>query len=395
MNTLHFLTEQIKTGSWDDRRVACRRLAVLGDAAAVHPLLYALDDQDASVREAAFTALGELNHPLAAGPMIEHLTRETELNVRVAAIQALGKLRNPNAVPPLAKLLSDETPNIRMAAARALGTIRDIRALSSLAACLEDINLYVRAAACQSMGQLENAGAIRQLIDMLGDVEPLVREKSLEALDRLGEHRLVDAYERAFFGEQADVSAVRSLARQGDIRLVAPLLRRMEHPFTEDDKKDRLEDVLRAIHEAGDKALTLFLCAEHLERFIAMEKYLEDTRRIAYWGCRTCCSALHVVAAPVVTVVLDERMQANRQEKDGVLRINWSSREELFDFNRVEIGVADDKTVTHFCMVLHNDTDLGRLIKPGQMPCHLWSGSGINQNTLQILRQTFARVVVF
>ncbi len=395
MNTLHFLTEQIKTGSWDDRRVACRRLAVLGDAAAVHPLLYALDDQDASVREAAFTALGELNHPLAAGPMMEHLERETETSVRLAAIQALGKLRNPNAVPSLARLLNDEAPNIRMASARALGTIRDIRALNSLSTCLEDLNLYVRAAACQSMGQLENAGAIRQLIQMLGDVEPLVREKSLEALDRLGENRLVDAYERAFFGEQADVSAVRSLARQGDIRMVSPLLKRMEHPFTENDKKDRLAEVLRAIHEAGDSALTLFLCAEHLERFVALEKYLEDGRRIAYWGCRTCCDALHVVAAQVVTVVIDERMQAHRQDTDGELRINWFNREELFDFNRVEIGVADDKTITRFCMMLHNDTDMGRLIKPGQMSCNVWSGSGINQNTLQILRQTFARVGVF
>ncbi len=395
MNTLHYLTEQIKTGSWDDRRVACRRLAVLGDAAAVHPLVYALDDQDASVREAAFTALGELNHPLAAGPMIEHLERETEMTVRLAAIQALGKLRNPNAVPSIAELLKDEASNIRMEAARALGTIRDIRALNSLNACLEDLNLYVRAAACQSMGQLENAGAIRPLIQMLGDAEPLVRGKSLEALDRLGESRLVDAYGRAFFGEQPDVTAVRSLARQGDIRLVSPLLRRLEHPYTENDKKDRLEDVLRAIHEAGDKALSLFLCSEHLERFIALEKYLEDSRRIAHWGCRTCCSTLHVIAAPVVTVVIDKRMQAHRQENDGVLRINWFSHDELFDFNRVEIGQTDDKTITRFCMLLHNDTDLGRLVKPGQMPCDLWSGSGINQNTLQILRQTFARVHLY
>lgn len=394
MNTLHYLTEQIKTGNWEDRRIACRRLAVLGDAGAVHPLLYALDDKDASVREAAYAALGELNHPLAAGPMIEHLDRETESKVRIAAIRALGRLRNPNAVPTLADLLDDDDHNIRLAAVQSLGAIRDIRALSNLHTCLDDPNLYVRAAACQSMGQLENAGVVRPLIYMLGDVEPLVREKSLEALERMGENRLVDAYEHAFFGETPELAALRSLARQGDIRVVSPLIRRLEHPYTRDDRKDRLKDILVGLLEAADEARHLFFCTEHLRRFIAQDRTIKNVGRVAFRGCRVCGDTLYGVAAPAVVAVVDREMQAHWQLQEGVLRVSWFSQEALFDFNRVEIGNADDRQVTRLCMLLHNDTDPGRPHPPGQMPCTVRAGAPINSNTLQILRRTFGEVRV-
>ena len=395
MNSLNFLIEQIKTGNWEDRRMACRRLAVLGDAGAVHPLVYALDDQDASVREAAYAALGELNHPLAAGPMIEHLSKETEAKVRVAAIRALGRLRNPNAVPILARLLEDEDHNIRLAAAQSLGGIRDVRALDDLIGCLDDLNLYVRAAACQSMGQIENAGAVRPLVFMLGDVEPLVREKALEALDRLGENKLVEAYERAFFGNAPDLAPLRSLARQGDIRIVSPLLRRLEHPYTRTDRKDRLKDILEALLEAADAGKDLFFCTEHLTRFIAQDVVIDEAGRIAFWGCRTCGSTLHCIAAPVVVAAANLDMKAHWQFKNGVFRVNWFARNEvLFDFNRVEIGKADDKAVTQLCMLLHNDTDTGRPHQSEQMRCDVRAGASINSNTLQILRRTFGQVRV-
>ena len=394
MNTLHYLTEQIKTGTWEDRRIACRRLAVLGEAGAVHPLLYALDDKDASVREAAYAGLGELNHPLAAGPMIEHLARETEGRVRIAAIRALGRLRNPHTVPILADLLEDEDHNIRLAAVQSLGAIRDVRALSNLHACLEDRNLYVRAAACQSMGQMENAGVIRPLVYMLGDVAPLVRENALEALERLGENRLVDAYEHAFFGESPDLAALRALARQGDIRVVSSLARRLAHPYTPDDRKDRLKDILVGLLEASDEAHHLFFCTEDLSRFIVQDTTIDDVGRVAFWGCRVCGNTLYGVAAPVVVAVVDREMKAHWQLQEGVLRVNWFSQQALFDFNRVEIGVADDRHVTRLCMMLHNDTDAGRPHPPEQMSCEVRAGASINSNTLHILRRTFGQVRV-
>ena len=56
MSTFEYFLDYLKTGNWKDRRMACERLGVLGDERALEPLIYALDDQDVSVRQAAAAA---------------------------------------------------------------------------------------------------------------------------------------------------------------------------------------------------------------------------------------------------------------------------------------------------------------------------------------------------
>ncbi len=392
MTTLEHLTDQIKTGLWKDRRIACELLADSGDAAAVHPLVYALDDQDSSVREAAFIALGKLNHPLAAGPMIAHLQRETEESVRLAGLHALGRLRNPNAVPHLVSALQDELTSVRLAATQSLGIIRDIRAIRDLINCLDDANLYVRAAACESLGLLKNASTTRHLIRMLGDGEPLVREKSLEALRRLGEYALVSAYNQAFFGEEINATALRSLARQGDVRVVSALISRLENPWSNDDQKDRLEETIEALYQPAASTIDQLLCSAHLTRFIPQKYDVKGVGKIKYVGCRICNVTYNALPAPSVIAVLDEQMNTKKHYRQGTLRVSWLKKQEIFDFNRVEIGVSDDKLVTQFCLLLSNDTDPGRPDRCYDMVCDILPASNINKNTFHILKRTFVMV---
>lgn len=392
MTTLEHLTDQIKTGLWKDRRIACELLADLGDAAAVHPLIYALDDQDSSVREAAFIALGKLNHPLAAGSMIDHMENETEEPVRLAGLHALGRLRNPNAVPYLVSSLQDELTSVRLAATQALGIIRDIRALRDLVGRLVDTNLYVRAAACESLGLLKNTSATRHLIRMLGDGEPQVREKSLEALRRLGEYDLVAAYNQTFFAEEINATALRSMARQGDVRVVSALISRLENPRANDDQKERLEETLEALYQPAAAAADQILCTTHLTRFIPHKHYIKGVGTINFVGCRICNLTYNSLPAPSVIAVLDEQMNTIKHYQQGILRVNWLKKQQIFDFNRVEIGISDDKAVTQFCLLLSNDTDPGRPDRCYDMVCDVMPQSKINKNTFQILKRTFVMV---
>lgn len=392
MTDFEFYSNQIKDGTWDERRRACAHLVRLGEADAVHPLIYALDDQDASVREAAYDALGQLNHPLASAPMITHLERETEEPVRLAALRAFGKLRDLNAVSIISAQLKDDHAIIRQYAAEALGQIRDKRALDDLTGCLDDRNLQVRAAACESLGMLKHGTAIRPLIKKLGDPAPLVREKALEALRRLGEYQLVTAYALAFFGSETDATVFNMLAAQGDVRIVSPLIERMEHPWTEPARKKLIARIIDLIHEPSSNAIGRIFCAQDLTRFEQATKIIEGVGKIRYVACRTCESTLHAIPATTVTALLDETMQQKWRFDNSAFVVNWFQYNTIFDFNRVAIGQADDEAVTRFCLEASNDTDPKRPQRCYDMVCEVLPNATISSNTLQILKRTFAMV---
>ncbi len=392
MTDFEYYSNQIKDGTWDERRRACAQLVQLGDAEAVHPLIYALDDQDASVREAAYNALGELNHPLAANPMITHLERETEEPVRLAALRAFGTRRDVGAVALITKILQDDHAIVRQHAVEALGQIRDKRALNDVIGCLDDKNLHVRAAACESLGMLKHGTAIRPLISKLGDNAPLVREKALEALRRLGEYQLVTAYALAFFGSETDATVLSMLASQGDVRIVSPLIERLEHPWTEPARKKLIAEILDIIYEPSKKAIDRIFCAQDFTRFEQHTKTIQRVGKIRYVACRMCGSTLHAIPAATVTVVLDEDMQSRWRFKAGGFQVNWFHHNKIFDFNRVAIGKADDEAVTRFCLEASNDTDPKRPQRCYDMVCEVLPHATISTNTLQILKRTFAMV---
>lgn len=392
MKTIEHLSEQVKTGMWKDRQVACELLSLLGDANAVHPLVYALDDQDVSVREAAYKALGRLNHPLAASPMVDHLEKETQDPVRIAAIHALGQLRASHAVDLLAKLLFDTNSKIRIAAAHALGLIRDLRASDDLVSSLVDDNLYVRATACESLGHLGNTEIKSHIIQLLGDIAPLVREKALESLSRLGDSRLVQAYSDIFFGDDSHTAGLRSLARMGDVRLISALIMRLVHPQTLPAQRDIIEKALGSVYEVAAGNLQSPYCLQDFKRFIPFAEQYPDLGTIRYTACRVCGSTTHSTPAPTVIAVLDEGMQTPYASIDSMVRINALHQNLPFDFNHVEIGQAEEKLIVQFCLQLRNDTDPQRPVPPKKIVCQVQPDAQVSRNTLQILKQTFGVV---
>jgi arabinogalactan endo-1,4-beta-galactosidase len=78
-----------------------------------------------------------------------------------------------------------------------------------------------------------------------------------------------------------------------------------------------------------------------------------------------------------------------RQE---VLRVNWSKRRAVFDFDQVEIVAAKDEEVERFCVQVGNDMDEWRQPRYKKMTCAVTQECSLSEHTLRILRRTFGEV---
>jgi len=82
-----------------------------------------LDNKYRGVREAAITALDEINDPQFLDIPITALDID-DWKVREAAAIALGRIKDPRSLEPLITALNDKHSGVREAAAKALDKIR-------------------------------------------------------------------------------------------------------------------------------------------------------------------------------------------------------------------------------------------------------------------------------
>ena len=122
-DTLESILPQLEHRDAGTRLAAVRKLARLGDAGAVEPLIGVLDDSDQWVREEAARTLGVLGDARAVKPLIAALGHKTP-SMRAAAAAGLGDIGHADAVAPLvAALASDEV--VQREVIDALGSIYD------------------------------------------------------------------------------------------------------------------------------------------------------------------------------------------------------------------------------------------------------------------------------
>ncbi|MCL4302830.1 MAG: hypothetical protein KJ077_44490 [Anaerolineae bacterium] len=154
--------------------------------------------------------------------------------------------------------------------------------------------------------------------------------------------------------------------------------------------------VLRDITEENTRRLASnahrLLCPRCLTRFGLHKVYLSWWNGRTYYGCRTCGQSRKFLEGPVIAV-LDNRMAAAPVQQDGTVRINWSARRELFDFDAVEIVQASDEDVERFAVQVGNDTDPSRQPHYKGMECVIRPDCQLSENSLRILRQMFGQTV--
>jgi hypothetical protein len=98
------------------RRTAASALGSIGGPEAVAALTTALNDQEASVRVSALTALGRRREESAVPSLAQVAARDSEASVRRAAVWALSSLRSDEARRAIEGAASDPDSSVRRAA---------------------------------------------------------------------------------------------------------------------------------------------------------------------------------------------------------------------------------------------------------------------------------------
>jgi HEAT repeat protein len=231
----------------------------------VNGLIKALSyTKDATIREAAASALGEIGEPRAVEPLIVVLNdrdwekREENRPVRCAAALALGRIGDPRAVGPLAEALSDYESAVRGPARDALIEIGDPSAVEPVIAVmhtlvnldnaitvlcalgkpaveplttfLDDEETNVRHAVAYVLGEIGDPHAVGSLIQTLKDEKEHVRTRAAKSLGKIGDARAVDPLILALQDEWRDLrhAAAEALGIIGDPRAVDSLIRTLQ-----------------------------------------------------------------------------------------------------------------------------------------------------------------------
>jgi hypothetical protein len=134
------------------------------------------------------------------------------------------------------------------------------------------------------------------------------------------------------------------------------------------------------------------LCPRCLTRFDDHKMNLSWLENLTYYGCRTCGQSREFLEGSVIAV-LDNQMTMGPTRQEGFVRINWSARRELFDFDAIEIVHATDEEVERFAVQAGNDTDPTRESRYRNMQCVILPSCQLSENTLRILQRTFKVVI--
>lgn len=117
------------------------------------PLLKALEDTEPQVREAAVTALGELESAAAAEDLLVLADNDPNNLVREAAVAALGAIGDVAAVPTLLELIRSGPPQVRRRCVAALTVFDGPEVEAALRSAAGDRNPMVREAAEMVVGR--------------------------------------------------------------------------------------------------------------------------------------------------------------------------------------------------------------------------------------------------
>jgi HEAT repeat protein len=117
------------------------------------PLIDALSDNDSMVREAAVTALGELEVGTAVAALQVLACEDADNLVREAAVAALGAIGDAAAVPTLLELIANGPPQVRRRCVAALSVFEGREIEKALRAAAGDRNPMVREAAEMVVGR--------------------------------------------------------------------------------------------------------------------------------------------------------------------------------------------------------------------------------------------------
>jgi HEAT repeat protein len=130
-----FLMMELVSSDWTRRANAACELGRRRDVGATAALIAALSDSDADVAREAAQSLGLLGNSAAVEPLIAVLNNcdgYFHVVARIAACHSLGQLRDLRAVEPLLNAIRDTSAEVSAEAIGALASVPDPRGLPAL-----------------------------------------------------------------------------------------------------------------------------------------------------------------------------------------------------------------------------------------------------------------------
>ena len=205
-------------------------LGRIGDPQAVDGLVNLIGNTDASIRQAAVSALNSLTLPSMSKRIIP-LLHDPDPNVRESAVKIAGYFGYPESAGALLELSHDSNERVRCAALEHLPFVEDERALDVLIQAMKEETPNVRAAAACALGNMFAPEVVQPLIEGLTDKDVWVRYFSARALGRLRSEDSVEALKKVIEQEKFNhvrIAALDSLGQIGGERIagiVAGLVR--------------------------------------------------------------------------------------------------------------------------------------------------------------------------
>jgi HEAT repeat protein len=200
---------------------AANALAQIGDPEAVPGLLNLIGNGDASIRQAAVSALNSVIPPSMSGRIIP-LLHDSDPNVRESAVKIAGYFGYTEAASALVDLSRDPNERVRCAAIEHLPYVEDEPVFDVLVQAIKDEMPNVRAAAARALGTMDAAGAVQPLIEGLADEDVWVRYFSARALGRRRSEQSVEELKKVIEKEKFNhvrIAALDSLGQIGGDRI--------------------------------------------------------------------------------------------------------------------------------------------------------------------------------
>jgi HEAT repeat protein len=206
------------------RHAAAAALGDLEDPSLAGPLVRLLGDESPLVRKAAVISLGKAGHRAAVRPLLKSGLSDPQL--KFLASESVAKLAEA-AVPELLDLVSGQDAELALEAIVLLGRIGDKRAVKVLISCVESRSPLLRCHAAESLGRIGDTRARGTLVALLDDPDASVRSNAAAALTKLADSNCLIPLVKALADDDADVrrSAASALGEVGDPRAAEPLVR--------------------------------------------------------------------------------------------------------------------------------------------------------------------------
>ena len=214
---------------------AANALAQIGDPSAVDGLVNLIGNDDASIRQAAVSALNSLIPPSMSGRIIP-LLHDSDPNVRESAVKIAGYFGYPEAASALVALSHDPNERVRCAAIEHLAYVEDERAFDVLVHAIKDETPNVRAAAARALSMMDTSDVIQPLIEGLSDEDVWVRYFSARALGRRRSEESVEALKGVIENEKFNHVRIAALDSLGQIG--SPRIASIVSGLTRDDDPD-------------------------------------------------------------------------------------------------------------------------------------------------------------